>query len=221
MIGYIKNKSSYYKGNSVDFNIEKAVALSGGTTKHYMLFKRILEHSLYNQDTKEVINDAKTAEFYLYNFPFKVQVVLSLLFYEYEIENANIYNVPVDYQNILIPSQQLVYNSIITRNKLNSGITSLVDNYKDSGSDKSRLFNTLDININYTSFKGPLYTKVEQLLSEFNLHRHKYNIYLDYIKNNRRLEVLVGIAKTLNYKPQSITHLTQALTEWQTLTSNI
>jgi hypothetical protein len=114
MIGYIKNKESFYSGDVVNYNLEKAVSLSGGTYKHFNIFKELLTYSSYNTETKGTVHDTRACQMLLYLFPFKIKVILSLLCYQEDNKIASNLNIPVEYRNVLLPSQQIGFSNLIT-----------------------------------------------------------------------------------------------------------
>lgn len=215
MLGYITNKKDYFKGNLLEFNLKKAVSFSGGIDSHYNFFKALLNYSLYNNDTKNYLHDAKAGEFSLHLFPLNIQCILSVVYYKYEInilEEYKSYNLKIN--NILLPSEQLIYNNIITGNNTSLELINLLDDVVLNNYTLEYLFNYLNINNLYIELTNNLINDVKNILTVFNINSIFIDTYLNIIKNNDRLKTLLLAGKALNYKPQSFQYLTEALTIW-------
>lgn len=224
MLGYSTNKKLYYKGDTVEYNLQKAIAFSGGTQQHLSIFKELLVNSIINQETNRPVADYRAAELLLFKFPFKVRVVLSLFFYQQEVKNASKFEVFESNKNILYPSQQIILSSLITREKINNGLLTLIDENKDtsiSSNDIKKLFDFYTIKTPYELFTGNISSDLNIIFNSFNISSSIYNEYMEIVNSNDRILTAAIIARQLNYKAQSITYLTQAVTAWQSQTLNI
>lgn len=215
MLGYLTDNTDYFKGNLLEFYLKKGVSFSGGTSQHYNFFKGILNYSIINNSTNNYLHDAKAGEFSLHFFPIKIQCILSIIYYKYEIsliEEYALFN-PQNL-NILIPSQQLLYNSIITNNKISNNLLNLVDNVVLNNEDLNILKRYLNINNIKEDLNKDLLTNLKYVLDAFNINAIESSSYLQLVKENNRLNILLLSAKALNYKPQSLNYLTEAYTIW-------
>lgn len=216
MLGYTTDKKDYFKGNLLEFNLKKAVSFSGGTIQHYNFFKALLNYSIYNTSTKNFLHDAKAGEFTLHLFPLNIQCILSIIFYKYEenlLKEYSKYNLAIN--NILLPSEQLLNNNIITNNNISFNLNNLLDDIALNNTDFNQLFNYLNINNLYFNLTNNLITDLKFILNNFNVNNLFIEDYITIIKNNNRLKTLLLAGKALNYKPQSLQYLTEALTIWQ------
>lgn len=222
MLGYLTDKKDYFKGNLLEFNLKKGISYSGGTNQHYNFFKGILNYSIINKDSRTPLHDIKAGQFSLYLFPLKVQCILSILYYAYE-QNLLIEfkNSPLHINNILLPSEQLQYNSIVTNSKLSSNLLNLLDDTALNNNNLDNVLTYLNITkLELDLYKNSLLNNLETILRFFNTNAVFIEDYTQIIKNNDRLKTILIASKTLNYKPQSSQYLTEALIIWQQ-TSNI
>lgn len=220
MLGYITNKKDYFKGNLLEFNLKKAISFSGGTNQHYNFFKGILNYSIINKGTLMPLHDIKAGEFSLFLFPLKVQCLLSLIFYTYEQNLIKEYkNSNLHINNILLPSQQLIFNNLITGDVTPNSVCNILDDITLNNYNPDSLinyFNLKDIQINLNT---NLVVATENILNSFNYNNIFKEDFLTLIKNNDRLKVILLAAQRLNYKPQSLQYLTEALIIWQQTSS--
>lgn len=220
MLGYITNKKDYFKGNLLEFNLKKAVSFSGGTNQHYNFFKGILNYSITSKNTSTHLHDIKAGEFSLFLFPLKIQCLLSVIFYNYEkklTEEFKTSNLQIN--NILLPSEQLSFNSIITQNSISDSVYNIIDDTVLNNYDLNILFDYFNLKNIELNLNANLTSATETILNSFNYNFIFKEEYLTIIKNNDRLKVILLAAQNLNYKPQSLQYLTEALTIWQQTSS--
>ena len=221
MIGYLKDNKDYFKGRVYEYNLKKAVSFSGGTEQHYNMFNTLLQNSVINKSTGRPIHDSRAGQFLLHLFPIKIQVLLSILFYQYETNLLNEFSeFSLDSNNILLPSQQIQYNSIVTKNSISQGLLFSIDDVvlqnstmSDQGlSQLKRLFN---IQFTVNDLNGTLIENVDLLLTKFRVSTISKTQYFTIVKNNSKLDAAIITARALNYKPQSIQYLTEAISLWR------
>ncbi len=222
MLGYMTDKKDYFKGNTLEYSLKKAVSYSAGTKQHYNFFKAILNYSIINTDTKTPLHDIKAGEFSIHIFPLKIQCLLSIIFYIYETNLIKEYKEKTLLANdILLPSQQLSINTIITNNPINPFILNMLDDIVLNTLDVTVLYQYLNIN-NFALSKFnsiQLASEVNKLFTAFNINNIIIENYNNIIKDNNRLKAIILAAQTLNYKPQSFQYLTEALLIWQQASS--
>lgn len=217
MLGYITNKKDYFKGNIKEYNLKKGVSFSGGTAQHYNFFKGIMNYSIVNKVTNIPLHDAKAGEFSLYLFPLKIQSILSIAYYKYEQNLFSDYpNQVLLANNVLLPSEQLINNTIITGNNISFELLDMLDNTVLSSFDLTNVYNYFNIKNLYIDFNTfNLLQTINTILRFFNVNSILIEDYLQLIKENNRLKTITLASNTLNYKPQSIKYLTEALVLWQ------
>ena len=220
MIGYLQNNKDFFKGNVFEYNLKKAVAFSGGNKKHYEFFKLLLTPSVYNNSTRRPLHDARAAQFLLHLFPIKMQALLSILFYQYEQNlSMEFSSYAIDTQNILLPSQQLQYNNIVSKNSIADSLLFILDDVvrqnlfmNDVGlAEVKKLFN---IPFTVNDLDGTLTQNVNTLLTKFRVPTISKTQYFNIVKDNNRLDSAIITARYLNYKTQSIQYLTEAVSTW-------
>jgi len=220
MLGYIPDKRDYFKGNLIDYYLKKGVSFSGGTQLHYEYFKEILQYSIINNTTQRALHDIRAGIFTLHLFPFKIKTLLSIAFYNYETSLLKEFkDCSLSKDNILLPSMQLQFNNIITGEYLAPEFLNLVDEVALKYTSFDVLKQYLNIQFNST-LDNLLLENIKEILELYNTSLLAQNDYLTLIINNDRLKAIVVTSKTLKYKQQSITYLTEALTKWHQ-TSNI
>jgi len=220
MIGYLQNNKDFFKGDAFEYNLKKAVAFSGGNRKHYEFFKLLLTPSVYNNSTRRPLHDARAPQFLLHLFPIKIQALLSIMFYQYELNlSVEFSDYAIDTQNILLPSQQLQYNNIVTKNSISDGLLFILDDVvrqnlfiNDVGlSEVKRLFN---IPFTVNDLDSTLTNNVDKLLTKFRVPTISKAQYFNIVRDNDRLNSVIITARALNYKTQSIQYLTEAVSTW-------
>jgi hypothetical protein len=220
MLGYIVNKEDYFKGNLLEFNLKKAVSFSGGNQQHYNFFKAILNYSIINKSTKNPLHDAKAGEFSLHLFPLNIQCLLSIVFYKYEENLIKEFSASsLELNNILLPSDQLLYNSIITNNNVSAQLLNIVDETILGNLPLTILFDYLNINNKQIELNNNVINDTYNILSIFNINSIFIEDYINIIKGNNRLKCILLTAKALNYKPQSFQYLTEVVTTWHQTSS--
>lgn len=221
MIGYLNNNKDFFKGRAYEYNLKKAVAYSGGNQRQYNFFDTLLKNSIINRTTGRPLHDARAGEFLLHLFPLKVQILLSVLFYQYEINLIKEFDeFSLDSNNILLPSQQIQYNSIITGNSIAESFLIALDDaavLNSSMNDQSlsqikRIFN---IPFTINDLNLTLIENVELLLSKFRVPTISKSQFITIVKQNSKLDSAIITARSLNYKPQSIQYLTEATSLWR------
>lgn len=221
MIGYLKDNKDFFKGRAFEYNLKKAVSFSGGTEQHYNLFVALLQHSVFNKSTGRPLHDSRAGQFLLHLFPIKMQVLLSIVLYQYEsnlIKEFDIYS--LDETALLLPSQQIQYNSIITKNTIAQGFLLSIDDVATQNSSINdqileqlkRIFN---ITFTLNDLNGTLVNNVDLLLTKFRVATISKAQYSNIVKTNNKLDAAIITAKALNYKPQSIQYLTEAVSIWR------
>jgi hypothetical protein len=216
MLGYMEDKRDYFKGNLLEYNLKKAVSFSGGNQSQYNYFKSILQYSISNLSTKRFLHDIKAGEFTLHLFPLKVQCLLSIIFYKYELDLVNEYsNYSLVINNILLPSEQLRFSNIIKNTKYSFELLDLLDQIKIRGFDLTDINKYLNIpNINLDLNKLSFLESAPLILNAFDIPEQNIKKYLSILQENDRLTSMMLSAQALNYKPQSYHYLTEALTIW-------
>lgn len=220
MLGYISNNNDYFKGNLLQHNLKKAVSYSGGNKSHYEFFSSLLTYSIYNNSQKIPLHDARAGEFLLHLFPIKIQVLLSLLFYYYEVGLLEQYSdYALESSNILLPSQQLQFNNIINKSTISSDLLLLSDDVASSNNTlndigMAQLKQILNITFSVNDLDGTILQNIERLLSKFRVASILKSQYIGIVKDNSRLDAAIITARKLNYKTQSSQYLTEAISIW-------
>lgn len=220
MLGYLTDDRDFFKGNFVEYYLKKAVAFSGGNQQHYEYFKAILNYSIFNKSTNRPLHDIKAGQFTLHIFPLKIRVLLSIIYYNYENSLLQEYkNYNLETNNLLLPSSQLQFNNIILNETISEEILNLADDIVLNIVSLDNLLTYLNINNLVINLNNSLLTNVELVFSTYNISTNDSRDYLTIIKNNDRLKAIILSAKRLNYKPQSIQYLSEALTKWHQTSS--
>lgn len=220
MLGYLKDKRDYFKGDLVSFYLKQGVAFSGGSSQHFEYFKALLSYSIFNNTTGSYLHDTKAGQFTLHLFPLKTRILLALIFYKYEvslIDQFSQYKLSAD--NILLPSTQLNFNSIITGESISFELLNLVDEVALSTQDLDNLLKYLNIQDYNFTLKENLVQNITNILNIFSLSNNTLSNYLDIVNNNDRYQALNLSAQALNYKTQSKHYLVEALTKWHQTSS--
>lgn len=221
MLGYLKDKRDYFKGNLVNFYLKQGVAFSGGSQQHLEYFKGLLNYSIYNNTTGRYLHDTKAGQFTLHLFPLKTRILLALVFYKYEINLLNKFNeYKLTANNILLPSNQISFNSIITEESISAELLNLLDEVALNNQSLNNLLKYLNIQDYNFTLKDNLIENITNILNIFSLSNNTLSNYLNIVNNNDRYLALNLSADALNYKTQSKHYLTEALTKWHQ-TSNI
>lgn len=221
MIGYLTNNKDFFKGNMYEYNLKKSISFSAGNSKQYEFFKLLLTFSIFNNTTKTPLHDSRAAQFLLHLFPLKIQILLSILLFKYESNLFMEFNdFSLDTSNILLPSQQLQYNSIITNYSISNDFLLIIDNIVRQNLDiddtnLSQIKQLFNIDFTINDLNGTLIENIERLLNKIRVPNISKNQYINIVKNNSRLDSAIITAKVLNYKPQSIQYLTEAVSLWQ------
>ena len=225
MLGYLKTNSTFYKGNHYLYNLEKAIAASGGSNSHYEFFRYLLSNSLWNTNNNSPIFDMRAAQSLLYLFPIRVQIILSIFLYIQERNLADQFN---DYQlteDISLPSTQLKLNSFITKNYianelLNSAdeIALLSSNLNDTS--LRNLKKLLNITVSFNDFNGTLSENLALIFNKFRIPNISSQTYINIANINNRLNAGIITMRNLKYKKQSIVYFTQAHNIWSNQISN-
>lgn len=220
MLGYLKDDKDFFKGNFVDYYLKKAVAFSGGNQLQYEYFKAILNYSIINVNTQRPLHDSKAGQFTLHLFPLKTKILLSIIYYKYEISLLEEYKqYKLDSKNILLPSTQLQYNNIITNEAISEELLNLADDIVLNNRSLDTILNYLNLNNLIINLNNSLLINLKSILEVSNLSIDTVEDYCTLIKNNNRLQAIILSAKQLNYKQQSIQYLSEALTKWHQTSS--
>lgn len=220
MLGYLTDNRDFFKGNFVEYYLKKAVAFSGGNQQHYEYFKSILNYSIINKNTNRPLHDIKAGQFTLHLFPLKLRVLLAIIYYNYENNLIQEYkNYTLQINNLLLPSTQLQFNNIILNETISEEILNLADDVVLNVNSLDTLLTYLNINNLIIDLNNSLLVNIESVFNLYSITSNNSSDYLTIIKNNDRLKALILSAKKLNYKPQSIQYLSEALTKWQQTSS--
>ena len=224
MLGYINDKKDYYTGNLIDYNIKRAVGRSGGTEKHYLLFKHLLTYSIFNRTLNAPIHDTRAAQACIFLYPINIRVFLSLVLYKEElnlIEEYSTYDLDLD---LVHPNLQIAFSRVVSRAYQSQRLYQALSNVNDSVvltddylSDFKLLFN-LNKKVNLDS--NNIEENIERVFNAFNSRSSFNRKFISVAYNNNRMDAIVALTNALNYKPFSTNLLLQTAERWLLETSN-